>query len=250
MPLKKSAWLVAAACISLTAASGSARAEDKPSIEPRAERILKAAVENLVAHKSFMFRGAVTTESALRVGQRIEYNGTVQAAVRRPDRVWVKNDGETARGSNWYDGKSLTHLDLDNNAYASWQAPSNNDELFEKMKEKLGFVLPLSPLMRSDLDKEIFKKIQTGFYVGETVVNGNTCSHLAFSQENIDWQLWVDTVVPVIRRVAITYKKQPGAPQYAVTFTSWDFNVMLPDSVFTFEPPPGAMRAEFEIVKQ
>ena len=71
-----------------------------------------------------------------------------------------------------------------------------------------------------------------------------------FSTEEIDWQIWVDNVVPVIRRIVVTYKKLPGDPQFAVTFTDWDFNVTLPDSVFAFEPPPGATRVEFEIVKQ
>ena len=74
---------------------------------------------------------------------------------------------------------------------------------------------------------------------GKAVVRGSTCSQLAFTQEDVDWQLWVDEVVPVIRHVVITYKKLPGAPRFSATFTSWDFNLMIPDSVFAFEPPPG-----------
>ena len=249
MPLKKSTRFIAAACISLMAMSSAARAEDKPSIAPRAERILKAAIGNLLASKSFMLRGEVTTEKELPGVLRVEYAGTVQAAVRRPDRIWTRVEGEEGQKSNWYDGKTFTHFNAGNNAYASWPAPPTTDELVDKIKEKLGFAPPLSNMMRQDLEKEVFAGIQSGFYIGEAVVRGSACSHLAFKQETIDWQIWVDNVVPVIRRLAITYKKLPGAPQFTVTFTDWDLNATLPDSVFVFDPPKGATRVEFEIVK-
>lgn len=248
MPLKKSMWFFAAACISLTAAGSAARAADTSSIEPRAVRILKAAMGTITAAKSYMFRGEITTEGALPGGQRLEYAGTVQAAVRRPDHAWIKVETEDGRRSDWYDGKTFTHLDLAANAYASWPAPPTINELFDKMKEKLGFLPPMAPLMRQHEENEVLKSLTSGFYVGEAVVRGSACSHVAFSQEKLDWQLWVDNVVPVVRRIVITYKTLPGKPQYAVTFTDWDFNATLPDSVFAFDPPPGATRAEFEIV--
>ena len=250
MPLKKSMWFVAAACISLTAVGSVAHAEEQSSIEPRAARILNAAIGNLAAAKSYMFRGEMTTEGQLPGGQRLEYAGTVQAAVRRPDHAWIRVEKEDGGRSDWYDGKTFSHLDLAANAYAIYPAPPTINEMFDKVKEKLGFAPPMAPLMRQLDEKEVFKNIKSGFYVGEAVVRGSACSHLAFSLETIDWQLWVDNVVPVIRRIVITYKKLPGQPQFSATFTDWDFNATLPDSVFAFDPPPGATRAEFEIVKQ
>ncbi len=148
MPLKKSMWFVAAACISLTAVGSAARAAERSSIEPRAVRILKAAMGTISAAKSYMFRGEMTTEGALPGGQRLEYAGTVQGAVRRPDHAWIKVETEDGRRSDWYDGKTFTHLDLAANAYASWPAPPTINELFDKMKEKLGFLPPMAPLMR------------------------------------------------------------------------------------------------------
>ena len=98
MPLKKSRWFVSAVCISLLAAGGAARAEDKSSIEPSAERILKAAIGHLAAAKSYMVRGELSNEIQLPGGQRIEYSSTLQAAVRRPDRVWTRVEGQDAPG--------------------------------------------------------------------------------------------------------------------------------------------------------
>jgi hypothetical protein len=249
MPLKKSRWFVSAVCISLLAVGSAARAEGNSSIEPRAERILKAAIGHLEAAKSFKLRGELNNEIQLPSGERIEYASVLQAAVRRPDRAWTRVEGELRQGSNSYDGKTLTHLELGGNAYAVWPAPPTIDELLDAMKEKLGFLPPLSNIMRQKLEQEVFTGLQSGVYIGEAVVRGSKCSHLAFRQENIDLQVWVDNGVPVIRRIVITYKKLPGVPQYGVTFTEWEFNTTLPDSVFAFDPPPGATRVEFEIVK-
>jgi hypothetical protein len=250
MLLKKSTWFFSAVCVSLLAVSSPARAEDKPSIEPRAERILKAAAANLLASKSFMFRGEIISQLGISGAQRLDYVGTVQVAVRRPDHVWTRVEGEQGRKSNWYDGKTYTHANLGANFYAVWPAPPTIEEFLDKMREKLGFTVPLSNLMRQDLEKEVFKGIKTGFYVGEAVVGGHACSHLAFTQENMDWQIWVDDVIPAVRRIALTYKKLPGSPQLSVTFTDWDFNATLPDSVFAFAPAPGMTRADFEIVNK
>ena len=251
MPLKKSRWFVSAVCISLLAAGGAARAEEKSSIEPRAERILKAAIGNLAAAKSYMFRGEMTTEGQLPGGQRLEYAGTVQAAVRRPDHAWIRVENEDGRRSNWYDGKTFTHLDLgsqrvrDLAGAADHQRDVRQDEGEARLRAADG--PPDAPDRRAKRCSRTSRAASTS---GRPSCAAARAATWPSSQENIDWQLWVDNVVPVIRRIVITYKKLPGTPQFAVTFTDWDFNATLPDSVFAFDPPPGATRAEFEIVKQ
>ena len=250
MTLKKGTWFIPVVCLSLLAMGGAARAADNPSIEPRAERILKAAIANLHEAKSYRFRGEMINDILLPGGSRMELVSTVQGAVRRPDRAWTRVEGEGRKSGEWYDGKTFTHLDLASNAYASWAAPATIDELLDKIKEKLGFVPPMAPLLRGTVNQEAMKTIQSGVYVGEAVVGGVPCSHLVFKAENVDWQIYVEKVVPVIKRFVIVYKKLPGDPKFGITFTQWDFNTTLPDFVFAFDPPPGATKVEFEIVQQ
>jgi hypothetical protein len=72
---------------------------------------------------------------------------------------------------------------------------------------------------------------------------GVPCEHLAFSADNVDWQVWIqDGPRPVPRKFVITYKDEPNDPQYTAVFSNWDFNTELPDFVFNFEPPPGAAK--------
>lgn len=47
---------------------------------------------------------------------------------------------------------------------------------------------------------------------------------------------------PVPRKFVTTYKDEPDSPEYTAIFSHWDFMTPLPDSVFKFEPPPGASK--------
>ena len=68
----------------------------------------------------------------------------------------------------------------------------------------------------------MIENVQSGYLVGARPVNGTACHHLAFSQEAIDWQIWIeDGPMPLPRRLVLTYKDEPGAPQYRAEFT-WE----------------------------
>jgi len=70
---------------------------------------------------------------------------------------------------------------------------------------------------------------------------GCACHHLAFKQQNIDWQIWIeDGPQPLIRRFVITHKQEEGAPEFTALITHWNFSDSIPDSTFEFDPPPGS----------
>jgi hypothetical protein len=72
---------------------------------------------------------------------------------------------------------------------------------------------------------------------------GVSCEHLAFSQNNIDWQVWIENGArPVPRKFVITYKDEPDSPEFTAIFSNWDFTTQLPDFVFKFDPPPGSAK--------
>jgi len=47
------------------------------------------------------------------------------------------------------------------------------------------------------------------------------------------------------RRVVITYKEEPGQPQFWGDLSSWNLAPELSDTLFTFTPPEGADRIQF-----
>jgi hypothetical protein len=85
--------------------------------------------------------------------------------------------------------------------------------------------------------------VQTGTYYGLAPVLGYSCHHLAFTQENIDWQVWIqDGPQPLIRKFVITHKNEPGAPEFSAVITQWNLTDRIADSDFVFEPPAGALK--------
>jgi len=228
-----------------------ARAEEKPSIEPEAALLLKTTLERIGGAKSFTFRAEVADDTTLPSGQKIQFAGTLEVAVRRPNGFWNKFEGEQRTARSWYDGKTFTLLNDGKNVYACWPAPERIDDLLGVMREKLGFTPPLARLLRDNLAATALAKVTSGFIVGRGVIGGTPCRHLAFRGEKTDWQVWVsEGGEPVIKRIVITYKLEPAAPQYAATFSSWDFEPRLSDAAFVFTPPQGAVQCEFEEISR
>jgi hypothetical protein len=226
-----------------------AAAAAAPAIEPRAAEILKAALTHLAGAASVTVRAEMVEETTLPTGEKLQYPGTLELSLRRPDRLRYTIDGEQRRVAAWYDGKGFTLLDSDKNVCATTPAPQTLAALFDQMEKTLGFRPPLSILMREDSIDVAMARLTSGFYAGRGAVGGVPSHHLAFRQESIDWQIWVAAEgAPAIRRIVVTRKKAPGAPQLAFTSFTWDFNAALSDALFQFEPPPGVVRCEFQLL--
>jgi hypothetical protein len=222
-------------------------AADKQVIEPKAQRILRAGLEYLQKAPEVSFRASVSEDHFLPSGQMIQFTRDITMHMRRPDKIRseiVGNDGNVT--SAYYDGKKFTLFNEIGNSYAEWDAPSNIDDFGEKIREKLGFSPPLVILLYEDLLKNLLKKVSSGFYVGKVPVDGVLCHHLAFTQENVDWQVWFQEGKQLtIRKLVVTLKKQPNAPRLTVVFADWDFKPGLADSLFAFDPPEGSLKIEF-----
>ena len=94
--------------------------------------------------------------------------------------------------------------------------------------------------------ERIYRAIQRGKYVGVNDVGGVDCDHLAFSQQEADWQLWIDhSKKPLPRKIVINYKKLPSEPQWAALLSKWSFNRNLPGSLFQPKIPKGTINTSF-----
>ena len=58
--------------------------------------------------------------------------------------------------------------------------------------DRTGMVIPLADFLYSDVYDRLMGSVQRGVYLGVHDVDGIPCHHLAFEQETIDWQLWID----------------------------------------------------------
>ena len=239
-PFPLTAALCAVISLFTPAVSG---AEDKAALDPKADEWLKRMGDFLGQAKFFSFSAEVWQDSQLSSGQHIQAGRSVEVQARRPDRLRAQVDSTRHHRELIYDGAAITLFNRAQNFYGSIRASGSLDEAMDTACERFGITLPLEDLLRANPHKDLLEKVTSGSDIGAVTVLGTPCEHLAFSQEDIDWQIWIENGArPVPRKFVITYKDEPDSPQYTAIFSKWDLSTPLPDFVFKFEPPPEASK--------
>lgn len=234
-----------------TASSGEAATSrpTMPGIERRADRILREMSAYLSAATAFTFHADVTYDNVVDDSQMVQYGGTAEVSVRRPDRLRAEYRGDERRSSVVIDGRTATIHDQALNVYSVTEVPVGLDAAVDHLFETYGFSVPIADFIYADPYHALTEFVDSGFWVGLHSVDGTPCHHLAFSQETIDWQIWIeDGPRPVPRKLVITYKDEPGAPQYTARLSRWDLQSRLSNHYFEFHPPIGADEIEFMAV--
>jgi hypothetical protein len=235
-------------CGLLLGVAGCASAQDQTNqtkvISPHAETVLRSACDFLAHTRAFSLSAEVWREHVNDAGEKIQFSRTVEMDVKRPDGLRLEISSPLSARGFWYDGKTLTILDRKHNWYSTAAMPSTLDEMVDTAHDQ-GIDLPLIDLAMSDPYKNATAKVEQGKYYGIAPVLGVPCHHLAFTQENVDWQIWVeDGPQPLIRKFVITYKNEPGAPEFTALITRWNMTDRIANSDFDFERPMGATKIE------
>ena len=130
--------------------------------------------------------------------------------------------------------------------YAQKEAPGTIDQLIDGVRDRDNIVLPGADLLLSRVYDELTSEVTDAKHVGQGVVDGVECEHLAFRTADVDWQVWVESGArPVPRKYVITSKHVAGAPQYTLRIKEWKTDVAIAADAFAFKPPPDAKKVEF-----
>jgi len=178
-------------------------------------------------------------------GQRVQLSNHRLVSVRRPNMIYSDISGDTLNRRFWYDGKTVTMLDKKRNLYASEAAKQDIDTTLDYLVQRYRLHVPLADLLFSNPYKVLTEKVKTGAYMGLHTVDGFKAHHLAFTQENLDWQVWVDAGArPPPLQVVISYKQRPGQPQFQAMLSDWSTGGHVSEALFHFRPPKGAGRID------
>lgn len=223
------------------------KAQTAQAIDPRADKLLQSASNYLKSAQSYSFQAYLTFDDVFPPDLKIQYHSAAKVFVDRPNAFQINYEGERRNVSFYYDGKDLTLFDRRDNVYGTLPAASNIDSTLNSTLKDFGFLVPLSDFIYSNPAQAFAGKIQKGYYLGMVSLQGKNTHHLAFTEQDIDWQVWIeDGNQPLVRQLVISYKNLPSAPKYSVFFPQWDFNWKAPNTnFFMFNAPENAVKIDF-----
>lgn len=239
---RRAAGLVVAA-IAIALSNAPSRAQS--AIDPDAVSVLRAMTDQLQAMKEFDVEYDTDHEVLQRDGQKIQYSASGRIAVSRSAGFHMTRQGPYADTEVSFDGKVVSLYGKRLNVYAQIDSPGPAiDEAFAEVRTATGLDPAGADFMTADPYAVLTEGVVSGSLVGTAVVGGVLCDHLAFRNDDVDWQLWIskgEKTLPL--KYVITTKWVTGSPQYTLRFRNWDTEG-VDSKTFSFKPPADAKKVD------
>jgi hypothetical protein len=217
---------------------------------PQPDKILQQSCDLLKSAQQFSYKAEVTDDRVYTGGKKLQFAFDLEAFVQRPGKLRINAAGDLVNKEFFLNGQTVTLYDKPRNVYAIMTVPDHIDAALAKAAKEYGLRVALADLASENVYALATKGTKNALYVGEGLVRGIKCHHLAFDREKIQWQIWIDAgEKPLIRKLLITQKKLAAEPQWTAYFTDWNFAPQLSDSLFVFTPPQGAQKIKFMALK-
>jgi hypothetical protein len=212
-----------------------------------AAKILKAMSDYMASQKSISLSFDTDIEVITPEIQKIQFASSGKLLLSRPDKLRASRTGGYADVELVFDGKTVTILGKNLNAYAQSGAPGTIDQLVDLLRNQYGLELPGADLLVSNPYEALMSDVITAKHIGQGVIDGVACEHLAFRNQDTDWQLWIETGDhPIPRKLVITSKATAAAPQYTLVIKDWKTDVEPGADAFAFQPPADAKKVDFK----
>ena len=222
-----------------------------PNIDPRADQLLNRSCDDLASSKAFTFHAEITFDKVLPSNVKLQFAAAADYAVQRPDQLAVEFHSDLGGKQIWYNGTKVTILDPPHMVYASTEVPASIDGMMERLEEIHNLSIPLADLAYSHPCEMFRKGVIYAAYIGVNDAAGEDCDHLAFTKNDVDWQVWLQrTGRHLPRKIVINYGSAPGSPEYVAVLSDWKFPESIPASVFQPDLPKDAKRIDIMKVKE
>lgn len=228
--------LIASLLLGLCLASGAQAAER----DPQALKVLETMGTYLHGLPHFALGADSETDQTLDSDQVVEFHHRTDVLVVQPDKLQISVQQPTSARQFFYDGKQFALYDGQYGYYTNGPAPATIDALMDDIAARYGIELPLADLFRWGKTTADEVGISDALVIGDEQLNGYTCTHYAYRQPDVDWQLWVRKgPAPLPCRLVISRRDVPERPRHSVDF-DWDLDRVPAPGSFTFVPPANA----------
>jgi len=243
MPARKLIAVGVASVLMLGSSAASADEED-------AKRLLKAMSDYMSSQNAFSFDYDAMLEVVTPEEQVIGLASSGKVTVNRPNKVHASRSGGFADAELNFDGKTLTLLGKNLNAYTQVEIPGTINHLIHELRDTYNRPLPAADLLGSDSYDVLMENVTDIKDLGSGVIGGVECDSLAFRTDEVDWQIWISQGdEPYPCRYVITTKLLSGSPQYSVEVRNWKSGSEVAKTDFGFKNTTDAKMVKFEDLK-
>jgi hypothetical protein len=222
-----------------------------PAQAQDAGKILKAMSDYVTGQKNLALAFDADVEVITSELQKIQFASSGRVLLSRPDKIRATRTGGYADVELVFDGRTVTVLGRHANAFAQADAPGSVDQLIDRLRDQHHVTMPGADLLLSRVYDELMAEVVDAKYIGQGVIDGVECEHLAFRNADVDWQLWVEVGArPVPRKYVITSKAVAGAPQYSLRIKDWRTDAPVAADAFVFKPPADAKKVELPALRE
>ena len=222
-------------------------AAEEPVLSEDAAKIMARMTDFISNAPAFTLVSDTGHEVLQKDGHVLEFGSQLTLAIQRPSQAvgrFYSRNGDTS--ITVLDGEAIWVYSAKENVYDTTRQPGDIDTSLDFLAKQLGVPRQLRDFFSKDLTASLGSAVKSGYHVGESMISGVMCDHLALRSDKEDVQVWIARgAEPVPHRIVITYTQIEGQPQFWAQITEWNFSPELSDTTFTFSPPEGAKRIRF-----
>jgi hypothetical protein len=213
-----------------------------PAVDPQAIAALVGMGSYLRSLKAFEVTSDTMTDEVIDDNMKVQLSANTRLQVRWPDRLRAETISDRKHRQLFYDGKSITLYSPRLKYYATAPAPPSLGETVAMLAKKHNIEVPLADLFYWGTNKAPVQDIKAAYSLGPATVDGKLTDHYAFRQEGVDWQVWIEKGnTPLPRKLVLTTTSDATQPEH-IAILRWNVSPRFDESVFSFKPPPGAMK--------
>jgi hypothetical protein len=222
-----------------------AQAEHGQMIDQRALDILKRMSDTIVQAKTMGFQSRSMVPIKGPNGLWINLFGASRVVVQGQSKLFAETRGDFFPYDFYFDGMTVTAYAPAKNVYAQKQAQGTVEELMDRAYREEGRTFPYADILTSNPYEKLTSGLTKAVFIGRSAIAGVKVDHLAFTNEGVEWQIWVGEEDHLPRLVSARYFDDAGEPDYTVEFFNWKLNEPVTDADFVFKNASGADKVEF-----
>ena len=218
--------------------------------EDEAKALFKAMTDFLARQQAIAVSYDATLEIVTADLEKVGLASSGTLGMTRPDKIRMTRTGGLANVELVFDGKTFSAYGKNLNAFARKPFEGSVDQLIDTLRLDVGLELPAADLLSENAYDIMMSNVTDAKALGEGIIRGQSCDHVAFRTAEADWQIWIapgDKPLPC--RFTITSKMTALAPSYDITFSGWKTGDDVPADDFQLKTADGAKEVNISQLK-